>query len=178
MSGQLPILGFCAYSGTGKTTLLTSLLPLLKAQDIRVGIIKHAHHKFDLDQPGKDSYELRKAGAKQVLVSSSRRWAMVTELFDKGEDEAGLDELISRLDHANLDLILVEGFKNETFPKIELHRPELDKPTLYQDDDDIIAFATNGAPPADITIPVLRLDSPGQVFKFICNFINSSSPNT
>ncbi len=166
-----PILGFCAYSGTGKTTLLTSLLPLLKAQGVKVGMVKHAHHKFDTDRPGKDSYELRKAGAQQMLVSSSKRWALVTELLE-GEDEANLDELIAHLDHAALDLILVEGFKREAFPKIELHRPELGKPTLYRHDRNIIAFATNGAPPAGISIPVLDLGAPAKIRNFITDFIN------
>lgn len=166
MSKPPPILGFCAYSGTGKTTLLTSLLPLLKARGVKVGVVKHAHHKFDTDRPGKDSYELRKAGAKQMLVSSSRRWALVTELFED-ESEAGLDELIGHLDHAGLDLILVEGFKHEPFPKIELHRPELGKPMMYREDKNVVAFATNATAPADVKIPVLDLDSPEE----ICNFI-------
>ncbi len=166
MSKHPPVLGFCAYSGTGKTTLLTSLLPLLKARGVKVGVVKHAHHKFDTDRPGKDSYELRKAGAKQMLVSSSRRWALVTELFED-ENEASLEQLIARLDHADLDLILVEGFKHEPFPKIELHRPELGKPTMYREDENVVAFATNAAPPDDVKIPVLDLDSPEE----ICNFI-------
>ena len=176
MNKRPPILGFCAYSGTGKTTLLTTLLPALKARGIRVGIVKHAHHKFDTDHPGKDSYELRKAGAKQVLVSSSRRWAMVTELYEN-ESEATLDELLARLDRAGLDLILVEGFKNEAFPKIELHRPKLGKPTLYQHDDNIIAFATDDTPPTGIAIPVLDLNNPERIHEFIRDFIGKSSLN-
>ncbi len=166
MNKYPPILGFCAYSGTGKTTLLTSLLPLLKKKGIKVGIVKHAHHKFDTDHPGKDSYELRKAGAKQMLVSSGKRRALITELFE-GEEEAGLDKLIACLDHADLDLILVEGFKREAFPKIELHRPELGKPTMYLQDENIIAFATNGAAPDSIAIPVLSLDQPAEIYNFI-----------
>ena len=162
----LPVIGFCAYSGTGKTTLLTSLLPLMKKRGIRVGIIKHAHHNFDTDQPGKDSYELRKSGAKQMLTSSSRRWALITELFGE-ETEATLDELLTYLHHPSLDLILVEGFKRESFEKIELHRPKLGKPPMYPQDKNIIAFATDAAAPAGIRIPVLDLNSPEQ----ICNFI-------
>ena len=161
-----PVIGFCAYSGTGKTTLLTSLLPLLKARGIRVGIIKHAHHSFDTDQPGKDSYELRKSGAKQMLVSSSKRWALITELFHK-ENEASLQELLTYLHRSSLDLVLVEGFKHEAFPKIELYRSRLGKTAMYPEDKNIIAFATDAAPPGDIQIPVLNLNSPEQ----ICNFI-------
>lgn len=166
MSKPPPILGFCAHSGTGKTALLTSLLPLLKARGLKVGVVKHAHHGFDTDRPGKDSYELRKAGAKQTLVSSSRRWALVTELFGN-ESEAGLDDLIAHLDHADLDLILVEGFKREPFPKIELHRPELGKPVMCREDENVVAFATNATAPGDIEIPVLNLDSPGEICDFI-----------
>ena len=161
-----PRLGFCAYSGTGKTTLLTALLPLLKARNVKVGVIKHAHHAFDTDQPGKDSYELRKAGARQMLVSSARRRALITEL-DEGEAEAGLEDLISQLDHNDLDLILIEGFKHVAFPKIELHRPELGKPLMYPEDKNVIALATKGASPADAAIPVLNLDKPDEILDFI-----------
>jgi len=174
MNRQAPILGFCAYSGTGKPTLLTALLPLLKANNVRVGVIKHAHHKFDTDQPGKDSYELRKAGAKQMLVSSGKRWALINELFE-GEQEAGLAELVGRLDSNELDLILVEGFKREAFPKIELHRPELGKPPMYPQDDNVIAFATNATAPADIGIPVLDLDQVEDIAEFIVTRFLSES---
>ena len=177
MNKQAPILGFCAYSGTGKTTLLTALLPLLKANNIRVGVIKHAHHKFDTDQPGKDSYELRKAGAKQMLVSSDKRWVLINELFE-GEQEAGLAGLVGRLDSDGLDLILVEGFKHEAFPKIELHRPELGKPPMYPHDDNVIAFATNATAPADISIPVLDLNQVENIAEFIVTrFLPGSDDN-
>lgn len=168
MSECPPILGLCAYSGTGKTTLLVGLLKRFAARGVRVGVIKHAHHKFDTDRPGKDSYELRKAGAKQMLVSSSRRWALVNELFED-EEERTLEQLIARLDHADLDLILVEGFKRGAFPKIELHRPEIGKLPMYPEDDNIIALATDSAAPAGIEIPVLDLGAPEE----ICDFIAS-----
>ena len=167
----LPVIGFCAYSGTGKTTLLTSLLPLMKERGIKVGIIKHAHHNFDTDRPGKDSYELRKSGAKQMLTSSSRRWALITELFDE-ENEATLDELLGYLHLPSLDLILVEGFKRESFRKIELYRPKLGKPPMYPQDRNIIAFATDAPAPADIQIPVLDLNSPEQICDFIVRTIS------
>ncbi len=168
---SFPVIGFCAYSGTGKTTLLTSLLPLLKERGIKVGIIKHAHHNFDTDQPGKDSYELRKSGARQMLTSSSKRWALITELLTE-ENEATLSELLTYLHHPGLDLILVEGFKQESFEKIELHRPKLGKPPMYPQDKNIIAFATDAAAPADIKIPVLNLNSPRQICDFIIRKIS------
>lgn len=160
-----PILGFAAFSGTGKTTLLTRLLPLLHARGIRIGMIKHAHHEFDIDKPGKDSYELRKAGAQQMLVASSRRWALMVETPD--QPEADLASLIARLDQANLDLILVEGFRHEALPKIELHRPSLQQPLLCLQDPHIIAIATDAALPVTVTIPVLDLNDPAAIADFI-----------
>ncbi|HKQ31460.1 MAG TPA: molybdopterin-guanine dinucleotide biosynthesis protein B, partial [Burkholderiales bacterium] len=137
----VPLLGIAAYSGTGKTTLLRQLLPLLRAHGLRVAIVKHAHHSFDTDIPGKDSYELRKAGATQMLVASRHRWALVAETGD--DAEPNLEKLLSRLDHTNLDLVLVEGFKSERFRKIELHRPSLGNPLLHPLDQSIIAIATD-----------------------------------
>ncbi len=118
-----PVLGFSAYSGTGKTSLLVKLLPLMKLQGLRIAMIKHAHHDFDIDKPGKDSFELRKAGAGQVLVSSAIRSALITEYEIQVEPE--LNDLINRLDLNNTDLILVEGYRHLPFPKIELHRPTI-----------------------------------------------------
>lgn len=150
----LPMLGFVAPSGTGKTTLLTHLLPLLKARGLRAGMIKHAHHNFDTDLPGKDSYELRKAGAAQMLVASRTRSALITEY--EGGHEPVLDELLQQLARESLDLVLVEGFKHEAYPKIELHRRELAHPLLYPHDSSIVAIATN-----DMTLmpdSIVRLD--------------------
>lgn len=163
-----PVLGFCAVSGTGKTTLLKRLIPELCAR-CAVGVIKHAHHNFDTDQPGKDSYELRKAGARQMLVSSARRRALITELAD-GEAEPGLDRLIAELDGAALDLILVEGFKREAFPKIELRRGATDAPPICARDPHVIALACDrpDAPPAGVpSIPILNLNDAGAVAHFI-----------
>lgn len=174
----LPIIGFCAHSGTGKTSLLTKLIPILKNKGLNLGIIKHAHHNFDTDQPGKDSYELRKAGAKNMLVSSSRRWALIHEHFE-GDQETDLDELIRIVGLQPLDLILIEGFKHKAFPKIELHRDELEHPYLYQQDQHVIALATNGKAPQDIRIPVLDINNVGQIATFIldyCRQAENTSP--
>lgn len=162
----LPILGFAAYSGTGKTTLLTRLIPLLRARGIRLAVIKHAHHEFDIDKPGKDSYELRKAGALQTLVASRRRWALVTETDQ--EQEPQLAELVARLDQTSLDLILVEGFKKAAFPKIELHRAQLGKPFLFPDDPSIIAIACDQPQKAEAaSLPQVDINDPAQIADFI-----------
>jgi len=162
---NLPLLGFAAFSDVGKTTLLTQLIPVLRARGIRPGMIKHAHHDFDIDTPGKDSYELRKAGAEQVLIASSKRWALMTET--PAQAEANLFELIDRLDHAQLDLVLVEGFRHEAFPKIELHRPRQQHPLLCIEDPHIIAIATDVELNVPLAIPTLNLNDPAQIADFI-----------
>lgn len=161
----IEVLGIAAYSGTGKTTLLRKVLPQLRARGLRVAVVKHAHHSFDTDVPGKDSYELRKAGASQMLVASRHRWALVTETGDAGEPR--LEDLLARLDRDNLDLILVEGFKAERFPKIELHRPSLGHPLLYPLDRSIIAIATDA--PLETAPDITRLDMnrPEEIVDFI-----------
>ncbi len=118
----IPLLGIVAYSGTGKTTLLKQLIPWLRQRGIRTGLIKHTHHDIDVDTPGKDSFELRKAGADQTMVASNSRWALMTET--PGHDEFSLEYLATRFDSNNLDMILVEGFKHEDIDKIVLHRKE------------------------------------------------------
>jgi molybdopterin-guanine dinucleotide biosynthesis protein B len=165
-NARRPILGFAAYSGTGKTTLLTRLLPLLRGRGVRVGMVKHAHHGFDVDTPGKDSYELRKAGAGQMLVASRRRFALMVEHED-GRPEPQLNELLAFLDQGRLDLILVEGFKHEGFPKVELHRPALDKPLLFPDDENIVAVASDAGLPIPCPLPVLDLNRPEAILDFI-----------
>lgn len=164
-NAHVPIVGFAAYSGTGKTTLLRKLLPLLKERGVRVGMVKHAHHTFDVDQPGKDSYELRKAGAAQMLIASRSRWALMVE--KQREKEPQLDEVLLELDQAALDLILVEGFKQERFPKIELIRSGLKGKPFYPDDDNIIAIATDDPGGLDTDLPVLDLNSPQVIADFI-----------
>lgn len=138
---KVPILGLAAFSGTGKTTLLTQLIPLLINTGLRVGLIKHSHHNFEIDKPGKDSYRLREAGASPVMLVSSRRRAVITEFSTFAEPQ--LDAQLEALDQSELDLILVEGFKAELFPKIELHRPSLNKKLLFPSDSSIIAIATD-----------------------------------
>ncbi len=167
MTSRIPILGFSAWSGTGKTTLLRQLIPLLKRQGLQVSVIKHAHHHFDLDFPGKDSYELRKAGAKQTVICTTTRMATITE-FDQPEDEPELWHIIDSLDTERVDLILIEGYKDLPFPKIELHRAEVGKPLLYTGDDSIIALACDGTPPAGISIPVLDINDIEAIANFIC----------
>lgn len=164
-NAKVPILGFAAYSGTGKTTLLVRLLPLLAARGLRVGMIKHAHHDFDIDQPGKDSFELRKAGANPMLVASRRRWALMTET--PGRDEPRLGELLARLDGSSLDLILVEGFKHEPIPKIELHRPALGHPLMYPGDPNIVAIASDTDLDPRPPIPVLEINRAEDITTYI-----------
>lgn len=173
-----PVLGFAAFSGTGKTTLLTQLIPLLKAKGVRIGMIKHAHHNFDIDTPGKDSYELRKAGAGQMLIASQRRWALMVETpAQQGDPE--LNELLQQLDQSKLDLVLVEGFKHVDFPKIELHRPALGKALLFHADKSIIAVATDRCETISTGLPVLDLNNPAMIADFILQYIDwtgSSDP--
>ena len=168
-NARIPILGFAAFSGTGKTTLLVKLLALLRARGYRVGVVKHAHHSFEIDKPGKDSYELRKAGAVQTLVGSRRRWALVAETED--EREPRLEDLLHHLDQDALDFILVEGFKTERFPKIELHRSSLGHPLLHPDDDSIIAIATDAPQTMETTLPVLNLDRPDEIAVFVVDYL-------
>ncbi|MDC9621116.1 molybdopterin-guanine dinucleotide biosynthesis protein MobB [Xenorhabdus sp. XENO-7] len=159
----LPLLGITAYSGTGKTTLLKQIIPLLRQQHIRVGLIKHTHHNMDVDQPGKDSYELRKAGAAQTLVASQQRWALMTETPDL--PELDLHYLASRFDADSLDLVLVEGFKEEAIAKIALYRHGLNIVFDQILDPHVIAVASDT--PLAITFPQLDINQPQQVTAFI-----------
>jgi molybdopterin-guanine dinucleotide biosynthesis protein B len=164
---NIPLIGFAAYSGTGKTTLLTRILPILAGRNLRVGLVKHAHHEFDIDHPGKDSYRLRKAGASQVLLGSSQRWALMVEHEDKGNKP--LEFHIGRLDLDNLDLVLVEGFKTSAIPKIEVFRPSLGNLPLYEDDPHIVAIVTDAPEALQTKLPVFDLDDAEAVADFIIN---------
>jgi len=164
-NAQVPILGFAAFSGTGKTTLLTQIIPMLKIHGLRIGLIKHSHHSFQIDQPGKDSFRLREAGASPVMLVSSHRRAIITE-YEVAREPALADELLL-LPQSELDLILVEGFKATAFPKIELHRPSLNKPLLYPNDPNIIAIASDFAIDTPPGLVQLDLNQPDQITNFI-----------
>ena len=172
MSFNNKVLGFAAYSGTGKTTLLTKIIPMLVKKGVRVGVIKHAHHSFDVDNPEKDSYKLRKSGATEVLISSSNRWALVHENHDQ---ELKLNELLGKLAENELDLVLVEGFKRENFKKIELHRAETKKPYIFIDDKNIIAIAADKTPNASLSIPYLDINQPKDIVTFILSYIKTTN---
>ncbi|EOI6459376.1 bifunctional molybdopterin-guanine dinucleotide biosynthesis adaptor protein MobB/molybdopterin molybdotransferase MoeA [Vibrio cholerae] len=163
---NLPLLGFAAYSGTGKTTLLEALLPKLTAAGLRIGLLKHAHHDFDVDKPGKDSYRLRKAGASQMLIASRNRHALMTET---PYVEAEFDYLLTRFDAEKLDVILVEGCKNIAFPKIELHRAEVGKPWLYPHDENIIAIAADEA--VETALPQMHINDLDAIADFVLDYV-------
>jgi molybdopterin-guanine dinucleotide biosynthesis protein B len=152
------VFGLAGWSGSGKTTLVAKLIPELVRRGISVSTIKHAHHEFDVDQPGKDSYEHRRAGASEVLVASANRFALMRE--HRGAPEPTLEALIARL--APVDLVLVEGFKRDRHDKLEVHRPSLGKPLLAPDDPRIVAVASD-APVAGLRIPLLPLDDVGAI---------------
>lgn len=172
MRCSIPLLGFCAYgSGIGKTTLLTSLIPVLIAHGLRISVIKHAHHSFDIDHPGKDSYRLRESGAVQMLLGSRNRWALMTELsrIAPQHPEPSLAELLEHLDTSLADLVVVEGFKHEQIPKIEICRPSLCKLMLAADDRHVIAVAADG--PVSTQVPVLDLNDPVMIAGFILTWL-------
>jgi molybdopterin-guanine dinucleotide biosynthesis adapter protein len=162
---RLPVLGFAAWSGTGKTTLLTRLIPALREQGLRISMIKHAHHDFDVDKPGKDSYELRKAGTAQMLIASSRRMALMTEFEPPSQPR--LAELLAHMDATRADLVLVEGFKEAPIRKIELHRPSLGKALLFPDDPDIIAVASDAPLGHPCDRVLLDLNDLGAITEFV-----------
>ena len=148
----MKVIGIAGWSGAGKTTLLTRVIPRLTARGLRVSTLKHAHHAFDIDQPGKDSHTHRMAGATEVLISSANRFALMHEL--RGEPEWTLHALLRKL--SPVDLVLVEGFKRETHPKLEVFRAAVGKPMLHPDDPNIVAVASDGEVAA--RVPVVSLD--------------------
>lgn len=165
---EIPVFGFVAPSGSGKTTLLRRLVAVLRERGLRVGYLKHAHHTFDLDVPGKDSFEIRAAGADQTLLASRERWALQVENRFKAADP-DLGAMLSRFESDNLDLILVEGFKHARYPKIEIYRAALGQAPLYPGDEDIIAVATPDVLPEAGHPPVLPLDDAPAIADFILN---------
>ena len=171
LNSPVPLLGFAAYSGTGKTTLLVQLLPLLKQQGLRVAIIKHAHHDFDVDKPGKDSYKLRQAGATPMIISSSKRTVL---MMDKEEEsEPQLSDLIDYINPQQVDLLLIEGFKQWPFPKIELHRPSTGKSLIFPHDEHIIAIASDENIETTNALPTLDINQPQQIADFILNYLQT-----
>jgi len=161
--------GLVGWSGSGKTTLLTRILPELIGRGYSVSTMKHTHHRFDIDRPGKDSHEHRGAGATQVLITSSSRWALLTENRDDVEPE--INDLIARMDP--VDLVLIEGFKSYPHAKLEVYRPSVGKPNLAKDDDTIVAVATDEE--VDVNgLPVLDLNDVPAIADFIERFCGLS----
>lgn len=165
----MKVFGIAGYSGSGKTTLLEQLIPRITARGLRVSVIKHAHHGFDIDRPGKDSYRHREAGASEVLLACGVRWALMHELRD--DPEPTLQDYLAKL--TPCDLVLVEGFKQEPVPKLEVYRPAHGKPPLYPGRPDVVAVATDGPP---ITgLPCLDLNAPDSLVQFILDYLEFPS---
>lgn len=158
----MKVFGIVGWSGQGKTTLMLPLIGALAARGLSISTVKHAHHDFDVDKPGKDSYRHRNAGAVEVMVSSGQRWALMHE--HRGAAEAELPELLARM--SPVDLVLVEGFKRHPHPKLEIHRPSLGKPPLFPDDPTIVAVASDAALAAG-NLTVLSLDDVSTIADFI-----------
>jgi len=162
----MKVFGLAGWSGAGKTTLIEALLADFIARDLRVSTLKHAHHSFDLDLPGKDSYRHRAAGATEVMVASANRWALIHEL--RGAPEPSFEELVAHM--APVDLLLVEGFKRHAHPKLEVHRPSLGKPPLWPEDPEIVAVASDGAL-AGLDLPRFALDDHRAIAEFILRHV-------
>ena len=160
----MKLVGFAGFSGVGKTTLLEKIIPEMCMRGLKVSVVKHAHHQFDMDTPGKDSYRHRESGACEVLVSSGQRWALLHE--SRNETEPSLNEHIARL--SPCDWIFVEGFKREPIPKIELWRRELNRTHLYPEDDNIVAVASD-EPLPQCPLPVLPINDPVAIVEFMIN---------
>lgn len=158
----MKIFGLAGWSGSGKTTLLVRLIPALAAHGLSVSTVKHAHHNFDIDRPGKDSFRHREAGATEVMVASGHRWALMRE--HRGAAEPTLPDLLARL--APVDLVIVEGFKWDPHPKLEVHRPVLGKPLICREDDHVVAVASD-EPLPDLALPNLSLDDVDGIAAFV-----------
>ena len=162
---NMRVFGFAGYSGSGKTTLIEKLIPRFVAQGLKVSLIKHAHHDFDVDKPGKDSYRHRAAGCSEVLISYGKRWALMHELRD--EPPPSLDEQVALL--SPCDLVLVEGLKHAPIPKLEVHRPALGKPLLQPETESIVAVACDAR--LALSVPLLPLSDDAAVAGFILRYL-------
>jgi molybdopterin-guanine dinucleotide biosynthesis protein B len=160
----MKVFGIAGYSGSGKTTLLERMIPVFIVEGLRVSVVKHAHHRFDVDRPGKDSHRHREAGAAEVLISGGERWVLMHEL--RGAPEPTLDQLLKKF--SPCDIVLVEGFKNQPFPKLEVHRQAAGKPLLFPNDPDIVAIATDES--LDTALPQLDVNYPEAVAVFIMHY--------
>ena len=159
----MKVFGFAGFSGVGKTTLIEQLIPRFVLHGLKVSLIKHAHHNFDIDKPGKDSYRHREAGCSEVLVTSDKRWVLMHELKD--EAEPSLEQQLKLF--SACDLILVEGYKRAVIPKLELHRPALGRPLLFLEDANIVALATDAPDAITSALPKLDINNPEQIATFI-----------
>ncbi len=161
----MKVFGLAGYSGAGKTTLIEQLIPRFTARGLRVSLIKHTHHNFDVDQPGKDSFRHRAAGAGEVLLTCDARWVLMHEL--RGQEEPTLEEQLAVL--SPCDLVLVEGFKQTAISKLEVHRPAYGKPPIWPDNASVVAVATNGT--VDCPLPLLDLNDPDAIVQFILDYL-------
>jgi len=166
----MKVIGFAGYSGSGKTTLIEKLIPLFTREGLRVSLVKHAHHEFDVDQPGKDSYRHRHAGCSEVLVTSSARWVLMHEL--RGDAEPQLADQLKHL--SPCDLVIVEGFKAAAIPKVEVHRRDSTAPLLHPDDPHVVAVATDEA--LETALPQFGLDDAPAVARFIIQHLGLARP--
>lgn len=156
------VFGLIGWSGSGKTTLMTRLIPELASRGVRVSTVKHAHHSFDVDQPGKDSFQHRTAGAVEVMVASANRWALMHE--HRGAPEPTLEELVRGM--TPVDLLMVEGFKRHQHPRLEVHRPSVGKPLICSEDPTVLAVASD-EPIAGLPVPLLELDDIHGIAAFV-----------
>jgi len=165
----MKVFGFAGWSGSGKTTLIEQLIPLLRGRGLRVSLIKHTHHGFDLDRPGKDSHRFRTAGAAEVILAGVQRWALMSEVDESVPPT--LEELLARL--GPCDLVLVEGFKTADLPKIEVYRPAVGKPFFHEDCPGVLAIASDV--PLVAGLPVLDLNNPPEIADFVLNYTGLAS---
>jgi molybdopterin-guanine dinucleotide biosynthesis protein B len=166
----MKVIGIAGFSGSGKTTLIEKLIPIFTRDGLRVSLVKHAHHEFDVDQPGKDSWRHRHAGCSEVLISSSKRWALMHEL--RGAPEAPLAEILKHL--SPCDLVIVEGYKSADIPKVEVHRRAATAPLLHPDDPRVVAVATDE--PLETALPQFGLDDAEDVARFIVRHLGLDRP--